>query len=120
MTVLLSDIQYMWTDVILPRIGDVYVFGGTLIATQPGAGTDCSGAVSAVNEAILYGANMSWARQFSTLTFAGANPGSTGPYGGIPATAGWVCVASNCNSPTPPVLPGRKRRPASTEVPRRT
>jgi Domain of unknown function (DUF1906) len=104
MTVLLSSIQYMWQDVILPRVGDVYVFGGTLIATQPGSGTDCSGAVSAANEAILYGANMSWARQFSTLTFAGANPGSTGPYGGIPATAGWVCVASPSDIPAGAVM----------------
>jgi hypothetical protein len=98
-TVTLADLQFMWTSVILPRQGDVYVFGGSLSPTAVQVGTDCSGAVSEVNEALLYGPAMTWLRQFSTLSFAGAKPGDTGLFGGVASTSDWVCVDSYADIP---------------------
>lgn len=60
---------------------------------------NCSGWVSAANEGIKYGPGMTYARQFSTLTFAGAVPGDTGPFGGAAATSDWVCIASPADAP---------------------
>jgi hypothetical protein len=56
-------------------------------------GTDCSGAVSEADEAIEFGPQMNWARQFWTGTFAGAKPGDTGPFGGVDLTSDWVCIS---------------------------
>lgn len=89
-----SDIDFMWSAVILPRCGDVYVFGGSLDPNAVNNGTDCSGAVSEADEAIEYGGQMKWARQFYTGTFAGANPGDRGPFGGCALTADWTCIPS--------------------------
>ena len=74
--------------------GDVYVFGGSLAPDAVNQGTDCSGAVSEVNEALQYGPSMNWTRQFYTGTFAGAQPGDTGPLGGVDVTSDWICIAS--------------------------
>jgi hypothetical protein len=104
MTVTLADVNYMWQQVIIPRVGDVYVFGGSLSPTAVNQGTDCSGAVSEVNEALLYGPQMNWQRQFWTGTFAGANPGDHGPFGGVPSTADWVCIADPRNPPAGAVM----------------
>jgi hypothetical protein len=94
----------MWTQVIMPRVGDVYVFGGSLSPTAVNQGTDCSGACSEANEAVLYGSQMNWQRQFYTGTFAGANPGDTGPFGGADSTADWVCIDSPNNPPPGAVM----------------
>ena len=99
MAVALRNLEYMWSTVILPRQGDVYVFGGSLNPNAVQVGTDCSGAVSEVNEALLYGSAMNWLRQFWTGTFAGANPGDTGPFGGVDVTSDWVCIASPNDAP---------------------
>jgi hypothetical protein len=104
MTVTMANVNYMWTQVIMPRQGDVYVFGGSLSPTAVQQGTDCSGAVSEVNEALLYGPQMNWLRQFWTGTFAGANPGDQGPFGGVPSTADWVCIADPRNPPPGAVM----------------
>jgi hypothetical protein len=93
MTVTMADVNFMWQQVIMPRQGDIYVFGGSLNPQQLKVGTDCSGAVSEVNEALLYGPQMNWTRQFWTGTFAGANVGDRGPFGGVASTANWVCIA---------------------------
>ena len=104
MSVLYSNLRYMWTQVINPRIGDVYVFGGALDPNDTSVGTDCSGAVSAVNEALLYGPQMSWARQFWTGTFAGVQPGDRGPFGGADVTSQWICIASPDQAPVDAVM----------------
>lgn len=99
MSVLYQHLQYMWDQVILPRIGDVYVFGGSLSPTALNQGTDCTGACSEVNEALLYGPEMNWNRQFWTGTFAGATPGNIGPFGNVAITTDWVCIASPHDAP---------------------
>lgn len=88
----------------MPRCGDVYVFGGSL---SPGAlqqGTDCSGVCSEANEAVLFGPQMNWLRQFWTGTFAGAQPGDHGPFGGVDSTKDWVCIDSPNNPPPGAVM----------------
>jgi len=104
MTVTLANVNYMWTQVIMPRVGNVYVFGGSLSPNAVRQGTDCSGACSEANEAVLYGPQMNWVRQFWTGTFAGANPGDHGPFGGVPSTADWVCTDSPGNIPPGTVM----------------
>lgn len=94
MSIPYDHLRYMWDQVILPRVGDVYVFGGSLSPDAVNQGTDCSGAVSEVNEALLYGPDMNWTRQFWTGTFAGAVPGDIGPFGDCAATTDWVCIES--------------------------
>lgn len=88
-----SNISFMWDVVVNPRVGSTYVFGGTLSPNNTSAGTDCSGAVGAVIEALTYGPSMSWARPFWTGTFAGLQPGQTGDLG-------LVCVASLSDVPS--------------------
>jgi hypothetical protein len=100
----LADVNYMWQSVIMPRQGDVYVFGGSLNPTAVQVGTDCSGAVSEVDEALLYGPLMNWLRQFWTGTFAGANPGDRGPFGGVMCTDDWVCIADPRSPPAGAVM----------------
>ncbi len=99
-----TDLAYMWQQVIMPRCGDVYVYGGSLDPNDVTVGTDCSGAVSEVNEALLYGPGMNWARQFYTGTFAGANPGDTGPFGGVEDTSQWVCIPAPDQQPPGAVM----------------
>jgi hypothetical protein len=100
MTVTYANLQFMWGQVIDPRVGDVYVFGGSLSPTAVNQGTDCSGACSEVNEALLFGPAMNWTRQFWTGTFAGAVPGDQGPFGAVLVTADWICTDSPHDVPT--------------------
>jgi hypothetical protein len=104
MSVTLADVNFMWQTVIMPRQGDIYVFGGSLSPTAVQQGTDCSGAVSEANEAILHGPGMNWTRQFYTGTFSGAQPGDHGPFGGVQDTADWVCIADPRNPPPGAVM----------------
>lgn len=97
--ILYEHLQFMWQTVILPRVGDVYVFGGSLDPNAVQVGTDCSGAVSECNEALLYGPEMNWTRQFWTGTFAGATPGNIGPFGNCAVTTDWVCIGSPDDAP---------------------
>lgn len=99
MTVTYQNLQYMWNQVILPRVGDVYVFGGSLSPTAVQQGTDCTGACSEVNEALLYGPDMDWTRQFWTGTFEGAVPGNIGPFGNVAVTTDWVCIDKPQDAP---------------------
>jgi hypothetical protein len=99
MSVPYLNLAFMWQTVILPRCGDVYVFGGSLSPTAVNQGTDCSGACSEVNEALLFGTAMDWTRQFFTGTFVGANPGDTGPFGGVSCTSQWVCIPAPDQQP---------------------
>jgi hypothetical protein len=94
MTILQSSVDYMWGTVILPRVGDVYVYGGSLSPSSVNQGTDCSGACSEGDEAMEYGPQMNWTRQFYTGTFAGANPGDRGPFAGVGLTSDWQCISS--------------------------
>jgi len=88
-----ANVQYMWTQVINPRVGDPYVWGGVLDPSDPTKGTDCSGAVGYAVLALLYGPQMQWAnRPFWTGSFAGLTPGQTGPLG-------LVCIASPQDAP---------------------
>jgi hypothetical protein len=99
MSVPWDNVYYMWNTIINPRVGDVYVFGGSLNPQDLLVGTDCSGLVSEVNEALLFGPQMNYTRQFWTGTFAGANPGDHGPFGGVDSTAWWVCTDRPENTP---------------------
>ena len=94
MTITTAQVNFMWQTVIIPRVGDVYVFGGSLSPGAVNQGTDCSGACSEAAEGIEYGPQMNWQRQFYTGTFAGANPGDRGPFGGCALTSDWTCIAS--------------------------
>lgn len=100
----MATVNYMWQTVIMPRQGDVYVFGGSLSPNAVQQGTDCSGAVSEVNEALQFGPVMNWLRQFWTGTFAGAVPGQRGPFGGVAVTADWVCIADPRHPPAGAVM----------------
>lgn len=99
MSVSYVNVVYTWSTVILPRVGDIYVFGGSLNPNAVNVGTDCSGAVSEENEGLLYGPAMNWLRQFWTGTFEGASPGNIGPFGGVAATTDWICIPSPQSAP---------------------
>lgn len=94
-----ANVEFMWNSVVLPRLGVAkYVFGGSF-SSNPSDGTDCSGAVSAALGALVNGPSLTWARQFWTGTFAGAQPGQVGPFGGVPETAQLVCIAHPADAP---------------------
>ena len=99
--ILQTNVDYMWNTVVNPRLGVApYTFGGSFVADNPTVGTDCSGAVSAELEALLYGPAMQWPRQFWTGTFSGATPGQSGPFGGVAVTAQLVCIAHYSDAPS--------------------
>lgn len=81
-----ANLKFMW-DNINARIGTPYTWGGTLDPDDPSVGTDCSGAVGFVIEALLYGARMNWDRPFWTGTFAGMRPGQVAQPWGL------VCIS---------------------------
>lgn len=97
--ILQANVDWMWRTVILPRVGDIYVFGGSLNPSAVNQGTDCSGAVSEADEGMEYGPQMNWARQFWTGTFAGVSPGQKGSFGGINLTGDWTCISSPSAAP---------------------
>lgn len=100
-----TNFSYFWNVLVTPRLGsathqpDAYVWGGSFSATDINQGTDCSGAVSAELSALVRGPNMIYGRQFWTGTFAGANPGDTGPFGGIADTRDLICIARPTDAP---------------------
>lgn len=95
MSIPVANLTYLWENVVNPRLGCAYDWGGSFDADDVTIGTDCSGAVSAELCALLYGADgMIWDRQFYTGTFAGADPGDTGPFSGVECTTDLVCVTS--------------------------
>ena len=83
----------MWQQVNA-RIGTPYTWGGTLDPDDPSQGTDCSGAVGFVIEALLYGPNMNWDRPFWTGTFAGMDPGDVAQPWGL------VCIPGPFDYPS--------------------
>lgn len=97
---LATNTAYMWSTVVQPRLGVApYMFGGSFSPLSPMLGTDCSGAVSAALGALLLGPLMPWPRQFWTGTFAGAQPGDTGPFGGVGITSQLVCIGAPGDAP---------------------
>lgn len=100
MSVTRQNLDYLWRNVIGPRLGDNYVWGGSFQALNPRHGTDCSGAVSECLEALVKGPNMNWRRQLWTGTFAGVQPGDRGPFGGVTVTKDLVCVRSPQDAPS--------------------
>lgn len=105
MVAVVASINYFWGTLVLPRLGnathiaDSYAWGGSFSPTDVNQGTDCSGAVSAELSALVRGSAMIYARQFWTGTFAGVNPGDTGPIQGISDTANLVCIAHPTDAP---------------------
>ena len=89
MPILQSNIDFLWNTVVLPRLGTTYTWGTF----------DCSMAVSQELEAMVYGPAMTWDRQFTTMSFAGVNPGDTGPFQGIAVTTDLVCIAAPTDAP---------------------
>ena len=72
------------------RVGDPYVYGGALDPNDTSVGTDCSGLVGSILEALVHGTVMSWARHVTTESWpynydtnAPAPAGTVGPYGTI-------------------------------------
>lgn len=110
MTVLQSNIDYLWNVVVNPRLGVApYTFGGSFSPSDPRVGSDCSGATGTELSALVYGpGGTDWNRgnngSFSTFTFAGAMPGETGPFGGAPVTAPLVCIAQPTDAPPDAVM----------------
>lgn len=99
-----SNVAYLWSTVVLPRLGCAYVWGGSFSGSDVSVGTDCTGAASAEVSALMRGPDMIWERQFWTGTFAGIGPGATGPFGGVEDTAQWVCVADPSQVPADYVM----------------
>lgn len=105
MTVTLDNLQYTWNVLVLPRLGnathvaDAYAWGGSFSQTDINQGTDCTGASSAELSAMVRGSAMIYPRQFWTGTFAGVNPGDTGPIAGISDTTDLVCIAHPTDAP---------------------
>lgn len=91
--------DFFWGTLVLPRLGDAYVWGGSFAGPDVKQGTDCSGAVSAELSALQNGADMIYERQFWTGTFAGITPGQVGPFAGINDTEGLVCIATPTDAP---------------------
>jgi predicted chitinase len=87
-----ANLDYMWSN-LDARIGIPYKWGGILDPNDPTAGTDCSGAVGLVIEALLCGSAMSWNRPFWTGTFVGMAPGQ------VAAPWGLVCIAHPSDAP---------------------
>lgn len=104
MAVPASHLNFLWQTLVYPRLGLAYVWGGSLSPIDLTQGTDCSGWVSAVLEALMFGAQMNYVRQFWTGTFAGVNPGDTGPIQGLDCTRDLVCVASLDQVPADAVM----------------
>ena len=87
------------------RIGNPYVYGGAWSPTDIHAGTDCSGMVGCILEALTKGPAMSWAHNVTTESWGynyGADlavpVGTVGPYG-------TVCVGDAQPGPAPTVYP---------------
>lgn len=99
MAVPVDHLMFMWREVVGPRLGDPYVWGGSFDPNNPLHGTDCSGAVSECLEALVNGRNMNWHRQFWTGTFSSARPGDVGPFGGVTVTKDLVCIESPYAAP---------------------
>jgi LysM repeat protein len=94
-----SNADILWNTVVYPRLGDDYAWGGSFSGSDPGQGTDCSGAVSTELSALKRGADLIWERQFWTGTFADIEPGAVGPFNNIDDTAGLVCIADPSDAP---------------------
>jgi len=100
-----TNFAYFWDTLVNPRLGhaghapDSYVWGGSFSRDDINQGTDCSGAVSAELSAMVRGPGCIYQRQFYTGTFAGANPGDHGPWGGVDDTRDLVCIASPGDAP---------------------
>jgi hypothetical protein len=100
MSIPVANLQFLWETVVNPRLGVGYVWGGSFQGDDPMVGTDCTGAGSAELCALRYGeAAMLWQRQFYTGSFAGAQPGDTGPFSGVDCTSDLVCVSSPAAAP---------------------
>jgi hypothetical protein len=72
------------------RIGDDYVYGGAFSPTNIKQGTDCSGMVDTILQAMTHGPSMQWGRHISTESWPydygsdlAAPIGTVGPYGTI-------------------------------------
>lgn len=84
-----------WVDlaiqsVFVPRIGDDYVYGGAFSASDIRQGTDCSGMVDTILQALTHGPGMQWGRHVSTESWSynyaadlAVPVGTVGPYGTI-------------------------------------
>jgi hypothetical protein len=105
MTIPLANLQYLWNVVVLPRLGnathmaDAYAWGASFSATNINQGTDCTGASSTELSALMRGTGCLYPRQFWTGSFAGVNPGDTGPIAGISDTTDLVCIAAPGDAP---------------------
>lgn len=100
-----TNLDYLWSTLVLPRLGnathvaDAYAWGGSFGAGDINQGTDCSGAVSAELSALVRGSDMLYGRQFWTGSFAGVNPGDTGPFAGVSDTTDLVCIGAPSDAP---------------------
>lgn len=94
-----ENLTFLWDNVINPRLGNDYVWGGSF-SEDPEDGTDCSGSVTPELTALAYGPDgIIWQRQFYTGTFAGAEPGDKGPFGGVDCTRDLICIARPTDAP---------------------
>lgn len=89
-----SGIPQDWVDLAISifkaRIGDDYVYGGAFSQTNIQQGTDCSGMVDTILQAMTHGPAMQWGRHISTESWPydygsdlAAPIGTVGPYGTI-------------------------------------
>lgn len=99
-----SHLNYFWQTLAYPRLGLDYDWGGSLERGDVNQGTDCSGWVSAALSALVRGPDMIYTRQFWTGTFAGLNPGDTGPVEGVTDTTNLVCIDHPTSAPPDAVM----------------
>ena len=84
-----ANVDFLWNTVVTPRLATGYQWGTF----------DCSMAVSQELEALMYGPAMNYARQFSTMTFTGIQPGAKGPFAGIESTTDLICIDNPNHAP---------------------
>ena len=80
-TVPFANLANMWNLLINPRIGAAYLWGGCFDAVDHTVGADCSGCAGMVTASLQQGLNVQFEHYFSTMDFAGLQPGAVGPMG---------------------------------------
>ncbi len=76
-----ANLANMWGLLINPRVGVAYLWGGCFDAVDHTVGADCSGCAGMVTASLQQGLNVVFQHYFSTMDFAGLNPGDVGPMG---------------------------------------
>lgn len=98
MPVPLSNVDFA-LKIFKERVGNPYVYGGNWSRTNKSVGTDCSGLVVSICDAVRNGTNMSWSRHgMSTESWRPIDVGQTG------TRFNTICVKSPSDFPANAVV----------------